>query len=254
MIINVKNIAIATVATLLVATLSACGSNPAPATGSSSDESTSSSSSQSQALVAPAREYVKGTKTETGYTSEYWGIQYISPNDDIMIASDEQIAEVMGLGAEVLGTDPNLTEQLKSVIGQYELMAVDLKSGVTVMILSEELPLSFVTEAVYLSGMRDGVEQIKGTATIEYDNDGEYTIETIGGKSFTAMGYTMTGGGAPTNYQKQHVHIDGKRALVVSVAYPPEISGAKESAEAALTAITVLEPQPDEQSSSSAGN
>ena len=62
--------------------------------------------------TTPLDEYEKGTFTETEYESKYLDLRFELP-DGFLMATEDDIREMTGLGAEIMDLDSNVVEYAK---------------------------------------------------------------------------------------------------------------------------------------------
>lgn len=139
--------------------------------------------------------FVQGVRTDSTYSNETIGIQ-IDLTDDYVMATDEEILQMMQLGADVI-LDP---EQSKSLIDisnitmLYEMMATNPSTGATVLVGAEKPLLSGMSQEQYVDA---NVRQIK-----EYLNVDEVTQDSVEmcGKEWDIVAYEMDFSGITLNY------------------------------------------------------
>lgn len=224
-----KGIALSLSALLLTAVLSGCSQSTASSTA---PESASESSSAAEATPTPepatptpepteepVEEYVPGERTETGYTSTTLGLQFTLPENMVM-ASDDEINQLMQVSADMMYEDPDTGEmildysQLNTV---YEMMAIDVTNGSNVIVMSEKLPLSAMTEEQYIAAMEQQMTQT--TVDIDFGEPEPYTLGTT---EFTRLSYSVAANGAQMN-QVMLLKKAGDRMYAITVSYPDTV-------------------------------
>lgn len=230
----------------LTALLSGCGQAPA----STSEASEPASTPESTVVEAtptpepaaptpdpteePPAEYVPGERTDTSYTNTVLGLQFTLPTDMVM-ASDDEINQMMQASVDMMYEDPETGEmvidytQLTTV---YEMVAVNISDGSNIIVMSEKLPLSGMTEEQYITAMEQQMAQT--TMTIDF---GEPGTTTVGGIDFTSLDYTVEANGTQT-MQSMLLKKVGDRMYALTLSYyAPESRDTLLSCFSALTAV-----------------
>ena len=139
--------------------------------------------------------FEQGVRTDSSYTNETIGIR-IDLTDDYVMASEEEILQMMQLGADVL-LDP---EQSKSLIDVsnitmlYEMMATNPSTGATILVGAEKPLLSGMNQEQYVGA---DVKQIK--EYLKVDEVKQDSAEMCG-KDWDIIGYSMDYSGVTLNY------------------------------------------------------
>lgn len=135
------------------------------------------------------KELIRGACVAHIYASEYANLMFSAP-ESWQYASDTEMAEIMGVGMDVLeDSDRNLNEQLLELKVIYDMMAVNSITGSNVSVLYENLALSLgglrMTEEEYLDTCKENLESMQ---TMEYKFGGvtELQIGTDTYKAFVA--------------------------------------------------------------------
>jgi len=168
--------------------------------GSSSESQSASASSESQATSSssesqPAKsssEYEKGTFTDNSFESEYLDLRFTLP-DGFVMATEEDIATMMGLGAEMMDLDSKLVEYA-NLTTVYEMMATEVASGTNVIVLAEKLSMSNMTVEQYFTALES---QLKAVESIQYEIDNEITTVEIAGNSYKQLTASTVAYGKP---------------------------------------------------------
>lgn len=84
---------------------------------------------------------VRGSWSDTVYTNTFLGLSYTLP-EGWVAASDEEILDIMGLGAEVLGNEEALQSALEKQQTVYDFMVQDSATGSNISISFENLSLT----------------------------------------------------------------------------------------------------------------
>jgi len=124
-------------------------------------------------------ELSRGTWDGNVFTSDYLGL-WIYISDDWVIATDEEIAEVLGIGAGMIG-DGSFDDLLTAMefTTMYDILLSNINTGASIQIVYERLifPNTRMTEIQYIAQLRPMMEMIgmefidvSGTTRIgEYD-------------------------------------------------------------------------------------
>ena len=139
--------------------------------------------------------FVQGVRTDSSYTNEIIGIR-IDLTDDYVMATEEEILQMMQLGAEAI-LDPDQSKNLidiSNITMLYEMMATNPSTGATIMVGAEKPLLSGMNQEQYVGA---NVKQIKDYLKIdEVEQD---SVEMCG-KNWDMIGYQMDFSGIPLNY------------------------------------------------------
>jgi len=127
-------------------------------------------------------EYKKGVLTETSFESEFIGIRFILPEGFVM-ATAEDIDEMMGIGAEIAGLDQK-TVDYANLTTVYEMMASSPTGSPNVIVLAEKLVLRGITEDQYIKTLK---EQLLSLSAMDYSFDDEITSVNIAGKEYKKL-------------------------------------------------------------------
>lgn len=221
-----RGIALSLSALLLAALLSGCSQ---PASSSEATESAASSSSAAEATPTPepatptpepteepVEEYQPGERTDTGYTSTTLGLHFALPENMVM-ASDDEINQMMQISTDMMYEDPDTGEMMldySQLTTVYEMMAIDVTNGSNVIVMSEKLPLSAMTEEQYIAAMEQQLTQ----TTVDIDF-GEPEPYTLGATEFTRLNYSVAANGAQMN-QTMLLKKAGDRMYAITISYP----------------------------------
>lgn len=228
-----KTMALALTTCLLAALLAGCSQTPAE----SSTPETTSSAAESQPEETPAEstpeeeapaeepaaeeseeepsEYVPGERTDTDYTNTTLGLHFALPETMVM-ASDEEIQNMMQAGSEMMYEDPETGEKMldyAQLTTVYEMVAADVTNGSNVMVASEKLTLSGMTEDQYFAALEQQLAQT--TVTVDF---GETEQIPLGNTTFTGMTYSVQNGEI-TATQTMLLKKVGDRMYMVNFSY-----------------------------------
>ena len=129
--------------------------------------------------TASGNAYEKGSLTETDFASKYLDLRFTLP-DGLVMATEEDMQEMMGLGAEIMDLDSDLVEyaQLTTV---YEMMASSVDGSTNVLVFSEKLSMRNLTVEQYCTALKS---QLQGVSSMEYEIDDEIISVEIAGYSY----------------------------------------------------------------------
>lgn len=117
--------------------------------------------------------YVPGTTSEDGYVSDYIGLEFV-PQGSMVMATEDELYEAMGLGAEIVGMDKEKYDWA-TVGNAYEMMATDITTGSNVIVMAEKLALKNITMDQYIDALKkqfEGVDEM----TVTFDSIEEVTF------------------------------------------------------------------------------
>lgn len=231
-----KGIALYLSAALLAALLSGCGQPTATeetSSAASAPESVAEETTPTPEPATPApteepveepaeemeEEYVPGERTDTDYTNTTLGLYFALPETMVM-ASDDEINQLMQVTAEMMYEDPATGEKIidySQLTTVYEMMAIDVATGSNVIVMSEKLPLAAITVEQYISAMENQLKQ----TTVEVDF-GEPESYTLGSTEFTRLNYSVTSNGTEMN-QTMLLKKVGSRMYAIAISYPSTV-------------------------------
>lgn len=139
-------------------------------------------------IVAETVKYSPGTRTTTEYTSEWLGLKY-TLNTDMVMASDDEMNALMGIGLDLIYEDSETGAKLldyAKINTVYDMMAVNMLNSSNVIIMAEKLLLAGMTEEQYLLAVKDQLGQVG--LTITYNDT---TTRIVEGIEFLELSYTM---------------------------------------------------------------
>ena len=117
--------------------------------------------------------YVLGTSSEDGYYSDYIGLEFV-PQGSMVMSTEEELYEAMGLGAEFVGIDKEKYDWA-TVGNTYEMMATDITTGSNVIVMAEKLAFKNITMDQYIEALEkqfEGVDEM----TVTFDSVTEVTF------------------------------------------------------------------------------
>ena len=140
-------------------------------------------------------EFVPGVRTDTQYISETLGIR-IDLTEDYVMATDDEIRQMMQIGAGVLLDEDNAKNLLNitDISLYYDMMAVNPLDGSTVLVMAEKPILSGMTQKQYMDANIAQLKNTLGISDIEQDQ-----IE-ICGIQYDGLAYPITAAGYEIQY------------------------------------------------------
>lgn len=138
----------------------------------------------------------RGIWEDNVYTNDFAGITFTAP-DGFVINDDEEIAAMMQIGADVLGEGgadfPQ--EVLDNIASLYDMVAMDMSTGSSVMVMFENLTANsalgaVVDESLYLESLKAQLEQMEAAGLIYTLGDVE--DYEIGGQAYKMLTATTT--------------------------------------------------------------
>ena len=163
------------------------------------------------------KEYVPGDRSETEYSSEWAGLRY-KLSSSMVMATDEELNSMMELGADALGDDAKLKTELAKLTSVYEMMAVNTSDQSNIIICTEKLALSNMSESQYLDAVKTQTEELYQDYSITYSEAGE---REVCGLQFSEMSYVVDYSGA-TLHQTYLVRKIDNRMYGIILSYAGE--------------------------------
>ncbi len=146
-----------------------------------------------------SKEFSMGKWENNVYTNDFLGLKFNLP-EGWSYSSDEEIAEMMDLGTDLLNDEQKMAAEVSKLTSAYYMVANDPNTGNNVVLLSEK-PLIDLTVDSYLSQLKN---QLTSVDSIKYEM-GEEGKETIANKEFTTLTSTATMNNV-TMIQKYYVY------------------------------------------------
>lgn len=195
----------------MTAVLAACGGNAGKDTGA-------------------VGKYAKGTVTETGWESEYFGLCFTAPEGMSMV-SEEQLEKMRGIARESLSGDFS-EQQLEyaELTSVYEMMSGVDGDITNVVVAADKLP-GKMDASRYVEMVEQSMAQASGVSyTLVSDDE----IVKIGNEDYNKISYQVEAAGALV-YQDNYVRVVGDRAITLALTYIDE--GARDDVLNAFTAF-----------------
>lgn len=121
-------------------------------------------------------EFSMGSWSDNVYSNDFLGLKFKIPNG-WKYSSDEEIAEMMNLGTELLNDEQKAAAEISKLNNAYYMVANDPNTGDNISIISEK-PAMEVTTEFYINQLKT---QLQNVNTINYEI-GETSKETVAGK------------------------------------------------------------------------
>ena len=152
-------------------------------------------------------------RTEDGYTNTSLGFLF-SPSENMVLATEEEMQALMQNGADfVYGDAPN-SDQLMEQVQQtaaYELVAVDVATGSSVIIGTETLAMEGIDETQYIAAIQQQLSQVDAMQ-VTFDDPGTVTL---GDTTFTGVTYTAATNGMQSSQTMLLKKIDNTMCMIV---------------------------------------
>lgn len=159
---------------LLLALLGACAAKPqqtpsaetpaqssAPTDASASAETPATSSDSETAESSTG--LTRGTWKDGVYTNEFTGLRYVLP-EGWVVATDEQLASMMGIGAEAFGDKQKWAAETAEKTTIYDTMVQDPATQNNISILYENLAISGntkISEEDYFAAVKAQMQNLE---------------------------------------------------------------------------------------------
>lgn len=131
-------------------------------------------------------EFSMGEWKGNTYSNEFLGLKFNLPQG-WAYSSDEEIAQMMNVGAELLNDDQKIAAELAKLTSVYYMVANNPNTGDSVSILSEK-PMMDVTAEYYLDQLKT---QLAAVESMNYEI-GDTSKEKVSGKEFETLTVTAS--------------------------------------------------------------
>ena len=175
-----------------MAALYGCGSDKNTETQASTTAQTKAetaeetqTSAETAAETEAGDDYIKGTTSAEGFESQWLNLKFTPAEDDIM-ATEEEIAAMLGTGTETVQEGIGATdEQMQQTVNNTvcEMMASKATGSPNVQIMVEKVPMGNMTAEQYLDVVKAQLESLD----MGYTSSAEYTAKTIAGQEYTVL-------------------------------------------------------------------
>ncbi len=167
--------------------------------------------------AAAAGKYVKGTVTETGWESEFFGLRYTAP-EGMGMSTEEELNDLMGLGQEVLSEDfSELQLKYAELTSVYEMMSVADDQTTNIVVTVEKL-MGKMDAAQYAKALEQGLSQV---TAINYTLISDDETVKIGGADYLKVSYEAESSGV-SMYQDYYIAVVDNRAISLTLTYVDE--------------------------------
>lgn len=151
--------------------------------------------------------FSRGEWVDNQYQNDFAKIKFNLP-EGWEKATDEQIAQVMGTGEELLNADQQKWAELAEKTSVYGMTASDPSTGASVMVTLEK-PVLKVTPERYIESVK---QQLEALDSMQYSVGDPYTKE-IASESYTAADAELVG----YNGMKQHYYVKAVGDYIVGI-------------------------------------
>lgn len=217
-----RTIAALLTAALLATLLAGCGQTPAEsqaeATPAPTPTAAPTATPEPTAVPTPTATpepvtYTPGTRTENGYTNTSLGFLF-TPSETMVLASEAEMQALIQNGADfVYGDAPN-SDQLMDQVEQttaYEMVAVDVSTGSSVIIATEKLAMEGIDETQYIAAIQQQLSRVDAMQ-VTFDDPGTVTL---GDTTFTGVTYTAAANGIQSSQTMLLKKIGNTMCLIV---------------------------------------
>lgn len=166
---------------------------------------------------AAAGKYAKGSVSETGWESEFFGLRYTAP-EGMGMSTEEELNDLMGLGQEVLSDDfSELQLKYAELTSVYEMMSVADDQTTNVVVTVEKL-MGKMDASQYVSALEQGLSQV---SAISYTLISDDETVKIGNGDYIKVSYQAESSGV-SMYQDYYVRVVDDRAIALTLTYIDE--------------------------------
>ena len=170
-------------------------------------------------IINNSQKYEVGTNTADGWHSSWIGLQY-KPSSSMVMATNEEIEEMMELGADVM-FEENGKQMIDwaKVTTAYEMMATNVKNNSNVIVCAEKVAFSNMTITQYLDTVKSQLSSVYTSVTFS-----EPTSQDVGGIIFTRVDVKTTYMGVNINqtYMVTKMH-DRMVSLIFTCTTPKSL-------------------------------
>ena len=166
---------------------------------------------------AASGKYAKGSVSETGWESEFFGLRYTAP-EGMGMSTEEELNGLMGLGQEVLSDDfSELQLKYAELTSVYEMMSVADDQTTNVVVTVEKL-MGKMDASQYVSALEQGLSQV---SAISYTLISDDETVKIGNGDYIKVSYQAESSGV-SMYQDYYVRVVDDRAIALTLTYIDE--------------------------------
>lgn len=161
---TLKNIIVIALISSILFALSGCGKK---------EENLSEDNNATQGNEQKTPEFSMGEWKDNVYSNDFLGLKFNLP-EGWEYSNDEEIAEMMNIGTELLNDDQKVAAEISKLTSAYYMVANDPNTGNSVTIVSEK-PAIEVTTDYYINQLKT---QLTSVESINYEI-GETSKETV---------------------------------------------------------------------------
>ena len=154
--------------------------------------------------------FTRGETNEHVYLNESIGIKF-TKNENMVYATDEELAAMMQIGLETLGNNKELFELAATTC----FLAKDVITGNNVVCVMENLSVSGssnITNKQYIEAVK---AQLKGQTSITY-TIGEVSTAKLGSETYDVLALTAQANGV-TMAQNMYIRKVGTHMIVITI-------------------------------------
>ncbi|MBQ3145077.1 MAG: hypothetical protein IJB90_00565 [Clostridia bacterium] len=147
----------------------------------------------------PKVEFSMGEWKDNTYENKFLGLKFNLP-EGWTYSSDEEIAQMMNIGSELLNDDQKIAAELAKLTSVYYVVANDPSTGNNISIMSEK-PLMDITTEYYLDQLKT---QLTAVESMSYEI-GDTSKEKVAGREYDTLTVTAAISGIEVT-QKYYVY------------------------------------------------
>lgn len=149
--------------------------------GNKEESTTTNNTTNEQTTREQKVEFSMGEWNNNVYTNEFLGLKFNLP-EGWTYASDEEIADMMNLGTELLNDDQKAAAEVSKLTTAYYMVANDPNTGNSISIISEK-PVMEVSTEYYMNELKT---QLSAVESINYEI-GETSKEKIADREYDIL-------------------------------------------------------------------
>ena len=164
--------------------------------------------------------FVRGEWTDNLYVNEFLNLKFTLP-EGWNKASDEEIAEMMGLATEFAAGDSSYSTAYNDAKNVYDMVAQDTTNGTNIIVMAENLALSVGGTSYDEKAYADTVsQQLAAQENLDYTFAEEPSEISIDGETYLILKATLYDGQMCQNYLMRRV---GKYMETIVITFPVEV-------------------------------
>ncbi len=200
-----KVVAIAMMLVLSLTVLAGCGKKE--------ENNSDNKSSNENTTTQEKKEISKGKWDDNVYTSEFADLKFTLP-EGWKRSTDEEIADVMNLGKEVLEDEGLYSSKISQLTTVYDMMAKNPSTNGSIAIMMEK---TSAKETLYANSLKSQLEKV---TQMKY-NVGDFTETTISGNKYTVVPATIDVSGQQI-FQNYYIRSVGDYMVAILVTETSE--------------------------------